>query len=524
MKKLILFICTFPIFAYANVVGVDTQNFNPTTSGLDFVTVHSSKTLSPGVINFGFFLNYAVNTLPNYEDTSTSSRFEPKDSLLSMDLNMGFGILNNWDVGISLPQVLSQTVDENSTAFRGQFEQTGINEVRLNTKYRIWDAMSQGIAVIGSVNFFMIENFPFTGDQPGPTYNIEVAYDNTINQFTWGVNLGYRARDPGTPITIGTTTIQPFGNQYLASVAGSYYFTDWDFKIIGEIYGAIPAEEIAFTSDRDQSVAEVLLGAKWDMMYDIAGHFGVGSEIVHGTASPDWRAYAGINWTFGPIFSSGEQAPASDYIVDELNEEMAQVGEGAPATETPVVVPDYTYIDEPEAFIAAAPKNDERFLAKNVLFEFNGTSVRSDFKPYLKKLADYLLKGNGFKQLIVIGHTDSVGSDTYNLNLSVKRSRSVAEVIKDSLPPEHREKVRAEGEGERSPIASNRNYQGRALNRRVEFFVKREGSAEIESAGVLNSATPLGANPGKVEKPNDNARKAAAPTYPKPKPTPSGKK
>jgi outer membrane protein OmpA-like peptidoglycan-associated protein len=188
------------------------------------------------------------------------------------------------------------------------------------------------------------------------------------------------------------------------------------------------------------------------------------------------------------------------------------------------VASNYTYIDEPEAFTAPAPKNDERFLAKNVLFEFNGTSVRADFKPYLKKLADYLLKGNGFKQLIVIGHTDSVGSDTYNLNLSVKRSRSVAEVIKDSLPPEHRDKVRAEGEGERSPIASNRNYQGRALNRRVEFFVKREGSAEVESAGVLNSATPLGATPGNTEKANDGARKAAAPTYPKPKPTPKRNK
>ncbi len=47
----------------------------------------------------------------------------------SMDLNMGFGILNNWDVGISLPQVLSQTVDENSTAFRGQFEQLQASEL-----------------------------------------------------------------------------------------------------------------------------------------------------------------------------------------------------------------------------------------------------------------------------------------------------------------------------------------------------------------------------------------------------------
>ena len=437
MYKLILLILSTPLFAFANVVGVDTQNFNPTTSGLDFVTVHSSKTLSPGVMNFGLFLNYAVNTLPNYEDTTTQERFEPRDSLLSMDLNMGFGIMNNWDVGISLPQVLSQTVDEESTALRGQFEQTGINEIRVNSKYRIWDGMSQGLAVVGSMNFFMIENFPFTGDGAGPTYNLEVAYDNTINQFTWGANLGYRIRNPGDPITVGTTTIQPFGNQYLASLAGSYYFTDWDFKLIGEVYGAIPAEEIEFTSDRDQSVAEFLLGAKWDMMYDIAAHFGFGTEIIHGTASPDWRVYAGLNWTLGPLFSSGEEPPPSDYILDEIHEDAAV----APAE------PNFTYIDEPDAFAAPAPKTDEKFLAKNILFEFNGTGVREDFKPYLKKMADYLLKGNGFTQLVVIGHTDSVGSDSYNLNLSIKRARSVSEVIKEYLPPEHRGKISSEGEG-----------------------------------------------------------------------------
>ena len=60
--------------AQANVVGADTQNFNPTNDGLDFVTVHSSKTLSPGLLNLGVFVNYAVNSLPNYEDTTTDRK------------------------------------------------------------------------------------------------------------------------------------------------------------------------------------------------------------------------------------------------------------------------------------------------------------------------------------------------------------------------------------------------------------------------------------------------------------------
>lgn len=460
MKYLIIFLVAgFTTFtASANVVGVDAQNFNPTTSGLDFVTVHSSKTLAPGIFNFGMFFNYAANTLPYYEDVA-QQKFKPVDTLLSMDLNMGIGLMNNWDIGISLPQVLNQNLDENSTQFRGFFEQTGINEIRINSKYRIWDGISQGLAVIGSVNWFLIEDYPFTGTDPGPTYNVEVAYDNTINKFKWGVNVGYRFRNEGDPVP--GIPVVPFGDQIIASLATSYYFENYDFKIIGEIFSSFPAQEdnIQKTStDRELSSAEALLGGKWDLPYDIAAHFGVGTELFNGTSSPDWRVYAGMNWTFGPIFSSQEATPQSEYFIEqeEVYEEKS-----------------FTYIDEPKAF-TEAPKPEETFLAKNILFEFNGSGVNPQFHQYLEKLAQYVMRDGGFTELVIIGHTDSVGSDAYNMDLSVKRAAAVKDVIVQYLPEDQRGKVRFEGEGERSPIASNSNYQGRALNRRVEFFIKRQ--------------------------------------------------
>lgn len=460
MKRHLVFlqVVLWSFYAHANVVGVDAQNFNPTTNGLDFVTVQSSKTLAPGVFNFGLFFNYAVNTLPNYENTTTQQKFKPVDSLLSMDVNMGVGLTNNWDIGISIPQALKQTVDENSTVFHGMFETTGVNEVRLNSKYRLWDGLSQGLAVIGSVNFFLIENYPFTGTKPGPTTNVELAYDNTINRFKWAVNVGYRFRNPGDPVP--GIPITPFSNQIIASLATSYYFSDYDFKLIGEIFSSFPSRAPAQNSstDREISSAEALLGGKWDLPYDIAAHLGLGTELFNGTSSPDWRVYAGMNWTFGPVFSSNQKPPASEYYVDqdEVYEEKS-----------------FTYIDDQDAF-AAPPKNEETFLAKNILFEFNGSKVRQDFYPYLQKLADYVMKDGGFYELVVIGHTDSVGSDSYNMELSIKRAAAVKEVVASFLPEDQRAKLRFEGEGERSPIASNANYQGRALNRRVEFFIKRQ--------------------------------------------------
>lgn len=455
---LILLVAGFSFSARANVVGVDAQNFNPTTSGLDFVTVHSSKTLAPGIFNFGMFFNYAANTLPYYEDVA-QQKFKPVDTLLSMDLNMGIGLMNNWDIGISLPQVLNQTLDENSTQFRGFFEQTGINEIRLNSKYRIWDGLSQGLAVIGSINWFMIEDYPFTGTDPGPTYNLEVAYDNTINKFKWGVNVGYRFRNEGDPVP--GIPVVPFGDQVIASLATSYYFEDYDFKVIGEIFSSFPAKEdntAKPSTDRELSSAEALIGGKWDLPYDIAAHLGVGTELFNGTSSPDWRIYAGANWTFGPVFSSQEETPQSEYYIEqeEVYEEKS-----------------FTYIDEPKAF-TETPKAEETFLAKNILFEFNGSGVNPQFHQYLEKLAAYVMRDNGFTELVIIGHTDSVGSDAYNLELSNKRASAVKDVVVQYLPEDQRSKVRFEGEGERSPIASNSNYQGRAINRRVEFFIKRQ--------------------------------------------------
>ena len=135
--------------AMANVVGPDAQNFNPITSGLDFVTVQSSETLKPGIFNLGLFLNYAVNSLPYFETNQQKTQFN--DTLLGLDLNAGVGLTPFWDVGISLPQILNQSVDDTNGA-RGEFAATGATEVRVNSKFRLFGDDSRGFAIVLSGN------------------------------------------------------------------------------------------------------------------------------------------------------------------------------------------------------------------------------------------------------------------------------------------------------------------------------------------------------------------------------------
>lgn len=428
--------------AKANVVGPDAQNFNPTTSGLDFVTVQSSETLAPGIFNLGFFLNYAVNTLP-YFDRSPQGRLRYNDSLLGMDLNAGVGLARGWDIGISLPHILTQSV-EDQTGARGQFEQTGGTEIRLNTKIRLFGDDSGGFAFVASTNFNRIENNPYLGRDAGPTVNIEAVVDTTIEKIALGANVGYRARSPGAPIP--NSIVEPLKSQIIGSIAASYHVPQWSTKFIGEVFGSMPAESSTSDGDRSLSSTEVLVGLKHDINMNLAFHAGGGTELAQGQASPDWRVYSGLNYTFGPVFKSVVQAPRNP---------------NRPQTPEP---------DEELLQSLGTEGSFEKFRTQAILFAFDSDQMVGQFAAVLEELADQLKAG--FKELVIEGHTDSIGAEAYNNKLSLRR----AEAIKRYLVNNHKidaRKIETIGLGESRPIADNGNYQGRRLNRRVDFKIRR---------------------------------------------------
>lgn len=449
-KRLLVAALSIGIFwlpARANVVGADTQNFNPANDGLDFVTVHSSETLTPGLINLGFFLNYAVNSLPNYEDTTTQRRTNFRDSLLSTDLNFAVGLMPGWEAGFSFPSVLRQKVESDLTTFRGEYAKTGLTEIRAMTKVRFWGDQDHGLAGVLTANLNQIQDNPFQGTGAGPTFNLELAGDQTFGLFAVGVNAGIRLRQSGRQLD--GIPIQPFGNQFIASVAASYLVTDWDTKVISEIFTSFPAQSRQFESDRSASTAELLLGFKHDINGSVAFHFGGGTEIIHGTSSPDWRLYTGVNWVIGPLFA-------------KPNEVIVKV------KEQPLKSLEATAAEDP---FAGRPELAEAFIARDVLFDFNKDTLKVAAQENLRKMAQYLKQPPGIQSLVIEGHTDSIGSPIYNLDLSQRRAESVRRALMEFGVPGA--KIRAVGYGAARPIANNGNYQGRALNRRVEFRVQR---------------------------------------------------
>ena len=105
---------------------------------------------------------------------------------------------------------------------------------------------------------------------------------------------------------------------------------------------------------------------------------------------------------------------------------------------------------------------------KNIYFDFDKTTLKSESFVELNKVVDFL-KQNSSVSIEISGHTDSKGSDTYNLNLSQGRSQSVVDYLVSQGIDSSR--LQAQGYGESKPIDSNDTEAGRANNRRVEFTV-----------------------------------------------------
>ena len=459
LKALIL----LPSVSLANVIGSDTQNFVPIASGLDFVSVHSSETLKRGYFNLGLFGNTAYNTLPRKDNSGYIN-----DRITAVDFSAGFGLARNLDVGVGMPYVAHQRVEGNVA--RAQFGDGGFTEVRASVKYRFLGNNSGGMAAVFSYNHNLMHNNPYIGIGGGDTYNFEFVADTTIERVAMGVNLGYRLRNPGKPISdFEELSIYPQDDQYIFSGAMSYYLRSIDTKFILEAFASTPAKEDAKASNRELTTAEALFGVKYDVSDALSLHAGVGSELYHGTSSAEFRFYGGINWSEGPKKVKISKKPKKKKSKPKKKKKAKKKKKFKPQRfEEPT--------EEDAILIAREPDlgGDEVIVLRDINFLFDSDhDALSGAKNILRDFADHL-RSVGYRKVVIEGHTDSIGSDAYNDKLSLNRAKTIFKYLasRESIPEA---KMRVEGYGERYPIAANSNQQGRQANRRVVFRIYYSG-------------------------------------------------
>ncbi|MBN8577507.1 MAG: OmpA family protein [Cytophagales bacterium] len=147
------------------------------------------------------------------------------------------------------------------------------------------------------------------------------------------------------------------------------------------------------------------------------------------------------------------------------------------ATEPMLAKAAYFYIDEVKVVKVggAAPpvltgypdlKTNQDYILKNIQFKYNDYTLLQESYPELKKLVA-VLQYHTTWNVVVSGHTDDIGSDLFNNELSLLRAGSVADyLIENGINPG---RIKTMGFGKQTPLVKGTDETSRATNRRVEL-------------------------------------------------------
>lgn len=233
------------------------------------------------------------------------------------------------------------------------------------------------------------------------------------------------------------------------------------------------------------------------LTFMLSGHV-MATDLYWGNGSGvAWKTGFGTCWNASKGLSDpdcGGMAPAAPapapsntiYWNDEDGDGVLDVDDACPKTPLGVPVdnsgcvndndgdgvPDY--LDKcPETPLGNVVDTEGCSLAlvklQGVHFQFDSATLTSKAKSILdRSLA--AIKSNSSQNLSVEGHTDSMGSDSYNLDLSQRRAQSVVDYLTSKGVSSSR--LNAKGFGESRPAVDNDSSASRALNRRVEIFAR----------------------------------------------------
>ncbi|NCN95790.1 MAG: OmpA family protein, partial [Bdellovibrionales bacterium] len=392
----------------------------------------------------------------------------------------------------------------------------------------------EAFAFVGSIDIPNVVNSPYTGVDPEPIVNLELAKNWRASQrVTYGANLGYRLRQPtATPVD---AQMFPLDDQITFSMGRSaplWSKTGW----VAEAIFSLPVNKDPYEKMVHAASADFLLGIKHRVRANMNIDAGVTAEPFIESQSPHFRVFAGLVYYFKPKWFDGKSKPEKEEQVlpaETMDQELATLtdeGEVPGRSSKPIrlgglkVSPEYVEVfegstvefqvesyNEPitmelirgkgivydtefiyraplraesarirftdavgstkivRVIVKSIPKADETLRIKNLKFVFAKAELIEQSRKEIQRIVR-ALRNKKVKRIIVEGHTDNVGSNRYNLELSEKRARTVRGILMDELFLKG-DQVIAIGFGEERPIATNKTDRGRQENRRVDLKV-----------------------------------------------------
>ncbi len=212
----------------------------------------------------------------------------------------------------------------------------------------------------------------------------------------------------------------------------------------------------------------------------------IASSTVMFTLTMASTASANIGGYVTDASNNGVTDGSGDCVRSSLGSMVSGCGElpvAAPIKADPVVVPPKpVYVAPPKPVYVPPPKPIVKVLRLNESggsnFAFDSDKLSDKALGELTSFAQTVKSSNvSPSNVTVVGHTDSIGKEAYNQNLSERRANSVADFL--STQGINRGVMQVSGQGEMNPVASNKTKSGRAENRRVDISVSGQRKVTI---------------------------------------------
>ncbi|MDD3609634.1 MAG: OmpA family protein [Halothiobacillaceae bacterium] len=192
----------------------------------------------------------------------------------------------------------------------------------------------------------------------------------------------------------------------------------------------------------------------------------IGSSIVAASLLASTAAFAGVGSPY--VYDNSKKVVRDGFKRCVLNGHNPLTPENASEECNPELIKKADAA-KPAPAPAPVPVKKTVTLSADTYFDFD----KSTLKPAGKKALDELiaeLKGmKSVDKILVVGHTDSIGTEAYNQKLSERRAATVKKYLTEGGIDGS--KIEAMGKGESDPIADNKTKEGRAKNRRVDVSV-----------------------------------------------------
>ncbi|MDX1438592.1 MAG: OmpA family protein [Rubricoccaceae bacterium] len=309
---------------------------------------------------------------------------------------------------------------------------------------------------------------PSGGDTVARTFEIEASSTSSESGF---ISLGSITVGEAEAAFVDVTSTEPF--RWLRYTLINSHDPEAPFVYFDEViaYGeqeSVPSDDGRF-NDIFQTAGSSYVemhqaGTMISGCYTQTGGRGGGTlsgNVDNGVARISWKDYANdVQGTALFVINSAGELKGVRYRLP------GRQPWNGPAASDDVTTP-CSQVEQPENPISAALEESGEITLYGIYFDFDMDTLKPESEPVLQQLREALEESPNLR-IVIEGHTDSMGEDAYNLDLSQRRAAAVVAWLTENGIESNR--LSPEGKGETEPVADNGTADGRALNRRVDII------------------------------------------------------